>query len=191
MLLMCVSTACSVGDGEAVGDGAVGAASGHQGEDVMLAGGECAEGTGMAARVQQAGDHLGVQGGAAGRDPRDRVSELREVGDPVLGQVADPARARGEQVGGVLTGLLAPFRARVTVVRRQARPVPGAERVVTTAALHDALPDALVVFVVLALTPQTTGIIGAPELVRMDPGAWLVNVARGRHVDTDALTTAL
>jgi hypothetical protein len=86
MLLMCVSTACSVGDGEAVGDGAVGAASGHQGEDVMLAGGECAEGTGVTARVQQAGDHLGVQGGAAGRDPRDRVGELRDVGDPVLEQ---------------------------------------------------------------------------------------------------------
>ncbi|HVT69421.1 MAG TPA: D-isomer specific 2-hydroxyacid dehydrogenase family protein [Trebonia sp.] len=96
--------------------------------------------------------------------------------------------------GGItraLAGLLAPFRARVTVVRRQARPVHGAERVVTTAALRDVLPGALVVFVALALTPQTAGIIGAPELTRMDPGAWLVNIARGGHVDTGALTAAL
>jgi len=96
--------------------------------------------------------------------------------------------------GGItraLAALLTPFRVRITVVRRQARPVPGAEQVVTTAALRDVLPGALVVFVALALTPQPTGIIGAPELARMDPGAWLVNVARGRHVDTGALTAAL
>jgi phosphoglycerate dehydrogenase-like enzyme len=96
--------------------------------------------------------------------------------------------------GGItraLISLLAPFRARVTVVRRQARPVPGAERVVTTEALREVLPGALGVFVALALTPETTGIIGAPELARMDPAAWLVNVARGKHVDTGAMTAAL
>jgi len=43
----------------------------------------------------------------------------------------------------------------------------------------------------LALTPETTGIIGAAELAAMGSGAWLVNVARGRHVDTDALVAAL
>ncbi len=43
----------------------------------------------------------------------------------------------------------------------------------------------------LALTPDTVGVIGAPELKAMDSDAWLVNVARGRHVDTDALVRAL
>jgi len=43
----------------------------------------------------------------------------------------------------------------------------------------------------LALTPETTGIIGAPELALMDETAWLVNVARGGHVDTEALVAAL
>ncbi len=47
------------------------------------------------------------------------------------------------------------------------------------------------VFLALALTPETTGIIGAPELALMDETAWLVNVARGGHVDTDALVAAL
>src|SRR5665213_2865945 len=67
----------------------------------------------------------------------------------------------------------------------------GAGRTVTTSELHEVLPGSLVVFLALALSPATAGIIGAPELVLMDEGAWLVNVARGRHVDTDALVDAL
>ena len=43
----------------------------------------------------------------------------------------------------------------------------------------------------LALTPETEGIISAGELELMEPHAWLVNVARGRHVVTDDLVAAL
>ena len=96
--------------------------------------------------------------------------------------------------GGItrsLLGLLAPFRAQVTVVRRHDGPVPGAARVVTVDRLHDALPGADVVVLALSLTQETTGIIGAAELARMEPHAWLVNVARGRHVVTDDLVAAL
>ena len=57
--------------------------------------------------------------------------------------------------------------------------------------LHAALADALVVVLALALTPETTGIIGSAELAVMGEASWLVNVARGRHVDTDALVSAL
>ena len=96
--------------------------------------------------------------------------------------------------GGIATcllELLAPFRVTATVVRRGTDPIPGAARTVPVTELAGALSDALVVFVALALTPQTTGIIGAAELAAMRPDAWLVNVARGRHVDTDALVEAL
>ena len=96
--------------------------------------------------------------------------------------------------GGITQFLLeqlAPFGVEATVVRRQADPVPGAARTVTTSELHDVLPGALVVFLALALSPATTGIIGAPELELMDERAWLVNVARGRHVKTDDLVAAL
>jgi phosphoglycerate dehydrogenase-like enzyme len=96
--------------------------------------------------------------------------------------------------GGIteaLLRLLAPFRVETTVVRRQAQPVTGAARTVTTAQLDDVLPGALVVFVALALTPETRHIIGAPQLAAMDDRAWLVNVARGPHVHTDALVRSL
>ena len=96
--------------------------------------------------------------------------------------------------GGItasLLSLLAPMRVRATVIRRQAGEVPGAARTLQTSRLHEALPDALVVFVALALTPATTHIIGAAELAAMRRDAWLVNVARGPHVDTDALVKAL
>ncbi|HEY5109072.1 MAG TPA: D-isomer specific 2-hydroxyacid dehydrogenase family protein [Acidimicrobiales bacterium] len=96
--------------------------------------------------------------------------------------------------GGIATSLLeqlAPFRVEATVVRRRSDPVPGAARTLPVERLHEALGDALVVVLALALTPETTGIIGAAELAAMDDRAWLVNVARGRHVDTDALVAGL
>ena len=123
-----------------------------------------------------------------------------------------PARARarswGEQAaatlydapvvvlgaGGItesLIGLLAPFRCPVTVVRRSGDPVEGAARTVGTAELDTVLGEALVVVLALALTPETRHVIGAEQLAAMRPDAWLVNVARGAHVDTDALVTAL
>ena len=96
--------------------------------------------------------------------------------------------------GGITEELLrhlAVYRCDVTVVRRRNEPLAGAARVLPVDRLHDALPDAQVVFLALALTPETTGIVGAPELALMDETAWLVNVARGGHVVTDDLVDAL
>ena len=97
----------------------------------------------------------------------------------------------GGGIAVALLRLLEPFRARVTVVRRGAEPVAGAARTVTTAHLHEALAGARAVVLTLALTPRTSGIIGAKELELMDRQAWLVNVARGGLVDTAALVAAL
>jgi phosphoglycerate dehydrogenase-like enzyme len=97
----------------------------------------------------------------------------------------------GGGITSVLLEHLAPFRVDATVVRRKPDPLPAATRTVPVSGLGDVLPGALVVYLALALTPETTGIIGAPELELMDEEAWLVNVARGPHVDTDALVAAL
>jgi len=97
----------------------------------------------------------------------------------------------GGGIAGELIGMLTPLRTEITVVRRNPEPVPGAARTLATADLHQALAGAAVVFLALALSPATTGIIGARELELMDEEAWLVNVARGRHVVTDDLVDAL
>lgn len=96
--------------------------------------------------------------------------------------------------GGItvaLIRLLEPFRTQVTVVRRNAEPVPGAARTITSEHLHDALAGARAVVLTLALTPQSRGLIGEQELELMDRQAWLINVARGGLVDTEALVGAL
>jgi len=97
----------------------------------------------------------------------------------------------GGGIASALIQLLAPFRVRVTVVKRRPALVAGADLVLDTNHLHDALSGALVVFVALSLTPETTEIISARELAAMEERAWLVNVARGRHVVTAALVDAL
>jgi phosphoglycerate dehydrogenase-like enzyme len=119
-----------------------------------------------------------------------------------------PARTWGERAGRNLLGasitilggggithslmrLLEPWGCDVTVVRRSAEPFPRANRTVTAADLHDALGEAELVVVALALTPETTHIINTDSLAAMRSDAWLVNVARGGHVDHDALITAL
>jgi len=96
--------------------------------------------------------------------------------------------------GGItarLLALLAPLRVVATVVRNHPEPVPGAARTVDQARLAEALAGAQVVFLALALTPSTEHIIGHAQLAAMRPDSWLVNVARGRHVDTADLVAAL
>ncbi len=97
--------------------------------------------------------------------------------------------------GGItesLVSLLSPMRTEVTVVRRDASvTISGVARTLPPDRLHDSLPGADVVVLALSLTPETEGFIGATELALMEPHAWLVNVARGRHVDTAALVDAL
>jgi phosphoglycerate dehydrogenase-like enzyme len=47
------------------------------------------------------------------------------------------------------------------------------------------------VVVSIPASPQTVGWIGEPQLCRMKPSAYLINVARGEIVDEDALYQAL
>ncbi len=48
-----------------------------------------------------------------------------------------------------------------------------------------------ILVVMLPLTPQTEGILGAQALARLPRGAKLINVGRGRLVDEDALIAAI
>ena len=96
--------------------------------------------------------------------------------------------------GGItesLIRLLTPFQCDITVVRRTVEHVEGADTVVGTENLVDALVGADVVFLALSLTPETVGLIGRPEFELMESHAWIVNVARGGHIVMDDLVWAL
>jgi phosphoglycerate dehydrogenase-like enzyme len=120
-------------------------------------------------------------------------ARARSWGEPAAATLFDqPVTVVG--AGGLATELLRllePFRSPVTVVRHQPGPLPGAARTVGTDRLAEALAGARAVVLMLALTPRTRKLIGRAELAAMERDAWLVNVARGAVVDTEALVDAL
>ena len=97
----------------------------------------------------------------------------------------------GGGIARVLVRLLQPFGTQLTVVRRHPEPMTGVADVVGPDRIHDALGRADLVVLALALTPETRGVIDVEALAAMPTHAWLVNVARGAHVVTDALVEAL
>ena len=89
-------------------------------------------------------------------------------------------------IGPAIERRLAGFEvASVTRVARRAR--EGEPKVEAIDALPQLLPEADVVIVIAPSTPETEGMIGAEQLALLPDGALLVNVARGKLVDTDAL----
>ncbi len=94
-------------------------------------------------------------------------------------------------IGRELIRLLGVLGARILAVNRSGRPVPGVEHTVTPDRLDDVLQQADFVVLAAPATPQTAALIGARQIALMKPNAWLVNVARGSLVDTDALVVAL
>jgi len=96
--------------------------------------------------------------------------------------------------GGIteeIVRLLNPFGCHVTVVRNRVTDMEGVDVVLESDRFVDALPGADVVFLALPLTSETVGMMGRSEFETMESHAWLVNVARGRHVRTDDLVWAL
>ncbi|KNC19402.1 hypothetical protein AC792_06640 [Arthrobacter sp. RIT-PI-e] len=88
----------------------------------------------------------------------------------------------GEQTARRLRG----FEATPVLVAHTAR-----EGIHATSELPDLLPEADVVVLTVPLTEETTGLVDAGFLSRMPDGALLVNVARGKVVDTAALLAEL
>jgi phosphoglycerate dehydrogenase-like enzyme len=90
------------------------------------------------------------------------------------------------RIGAAIEQRLAGFEpASVTRVARRAR--TGDVPVHPIEELHSLLPQAEVVFVITPLTPATEHLIGAAELALLPDGALVVNTARGKVVDTEAL----
>ena len=96
--------------------------------------------------------------------------------------------------GGItqeLIPMLQPFSCNITVVRRSNENMEGVNKVVLVDKLDEILPTTDLLILALALTSETVGIIGKKQLSLLPSDAWIVNVARGQHIDTQALVTAL
>ena len=89
-------------------------------------------------------------------------------------------------IGRALATRLSPFGSRVQGIARRARP-----DALTLDALPDLLPSADAVVLLVPLSEATERLVDSNFLARMKPGAILINAARGRLVDTEALIQAL
>jgi len=94
-------------------------------------------------------------------------------------------------IGRALIGLLAPFGAEVIAVTRRGREVPGAALTLPADRVSEAWGAARHVVIAAPATDGTRHLVGAAELAAMREDAWLINIARGSLVDTDALVEAL
>ncbi|KAB8143819.1 D-2-hydroxyacid dehydrogenase [Chloroflexia bacterium SDU3-3] len=83
------------------------------------------------------------------------------------------------------------FGMRVIGSRRRPVPMPNIDVVVGDHQWRDLLPQADFVVVATPLTAATRGMVDADAFGRMKPGAYLINIARGQIVDSDALIDAL
>ena len=94
-------------------------------------------------------------------------------------------------IGRELLALARPFGLRLLATDPYADPAALAALGADTVGLDDLLDASDFVVVLVPLTPETKGLIGASALARMRPTAFLVNVARGPIVDEAALIAAL
>jgi D-2-hydroxyacid dehydrogenase (NADP+) len=89
-------------------------------------------------------------------------------------------------IGRALIELLEPFRVEVLAVTRRGR-----DGTLPIERVGEVWPRAQFVVIAAPATDATRHLVGAGELAAMRGDAWLVNVARGALVDTDALVAAL
>jgi D-2-hydroxyacid dehydrogenase (NADP+) len=96
-------------------------------------------------------------------------------------------------IGLEVARLAASFGLRISAIRRRVdQPAPeGVDEVLPPGRLQDVLARSDVVVLAAPLTGSTRCLIGRGEVAAMKPGAWLINIGRGRLVDDAALVEAL
>jgi phosphoglycerate dehydrogenase-like enzyme len=115
-----------------------------------------------------------------------QVGQYRVLGEDLAGKTV--LIVGYGSIGVAIEARLAGFGVNVVRVARSAKEQP---KVFPVSELHRLLPEADVVVMIVPLTAETRGMIGATEIGLMKRGALLVNAARGPVVVTDALVEAL
>ena len=93
--------------------------------------------------------------------------------------------------GSSTARVLRAFGVRLRGLRRTGVPTPEVDRVYVPSELAEFLDGLDVLVIAAPLTAATRGLIGGPELARLQGGALLVNVGRGPIVDQVAMLAAL
>jgi len=83
------------------------------------------------------------------------------------------------------------FHMRVLGIRRSDVPTPHFDKMYAREELHAFLAECDFVVVTAPRTPETTGMLGAPEFAAMKPTAYYFCISRGGIADDDALLSAL
>lgn len=94
-------------------------------------------------------------------------------------------------VGRALIPMLSSLGAHTLAVSRSGRPVPGAVETFPAERIDEIWPRANHFVLTAPIDPGLEELIGTAEFAAMKPETWVVNVAHGRLVDTDALVSAL
>ncbi|MGE0543195.1 MAG: D-2-hydroxyacid dehydrogenase [Dehalococcoidia bacterium] len=118
----------------------------------------------------------------------DRSGQSREIAGMTMGIIGMGA------IGSAVARRARALGLRVLAIRRsvmQRSPDLVADEVCPPDDLPYLLGASDVVVLATPLTPETRGLIGAPQLRAMRPGSYLINIARGGVVDEPALIAAL
>ena len=94
-------------------------------------------------------------------------------------------------IGQALIAQLAPLTVDVIAVTRRGHDVPGAARTLAADRLGEVWGAADHFVIAAPATSATRHLVGAAELAQMREHAWIVNIARGSLIDTDALALSL
>jgi D-2-hydroxyacid dehydrogenase (NADP+) len=94
-------------------------------------------------------------------------------------------------IGRALIELLAPHEVEIVAITRRGLDVDGADRTLPADRLGEVWGTADHFVIAAPATDATRHVVGAAELAQMKPHSWIVNIARGSLIDTDALVQAL
>jgi D-3-phosphoglycerate dehydrogenase / 2-oxoglutarate reductase len=111
------------------------------------------------------------------------LGAIRALADSTLGVVGCG------RIGREVIARMAPFGLRILAFDPWIEQAPPPAELVTS--LDELLAGSDIVTLHSPLTDETRGLIGAAELARMRPGAYLVNVSRGALLDEAAVAAAL
>jgi len=109
--------------------------------------------------------------------------------DSVGGKTVGVIGAGG--IGSELIRLLEPFGARTLAITRSGRTVAGATESLGPEGLDRLLRESDYLALCAASTPQSRGLLSRERIARMKQNAFVVNIARGALIDTDALVEAI